>query len=64
MQVRALVSFAGNFNEKTYSISLGEIFELPEGTDWLKAKFVELVEPTVTEQPVIAENKAVVRKRK
>lgn len=44
MRVRALVSFAGSVNGCSYAANRGEIVEMPEGADWLRAGLVQVVE--------------------
>lgn len=51
MRVRALTSFAGD----GVSVGMGDEFELPEGVDWLRVGFVEVIdeepEKAVAEMP-------------
>lgn len=45
MRVRALKSFVGSDgNKRKYRIEVGQEFDLPDGTNWLSAGFVEPVE--------------------
>lgn len=42
MRVKCIRSFVGKAPDgRTYSPSMGDEFELPDGTDWLQAGFVE-----------------------
>lgn len=49
MTVKAVKSFAGMAGNKKYRVTEGDVFDLPSGTDWLKAGLVEPVaEPKKT----------------
>jgi hypothetical protein len=67
MKVRALTTFGGANKTGRIHVSAGDVFELPDGVDWLKAGLVELVdEPlereTATAEPV--ENAAMPKTRR
>lgn len=47
MQVRALVGFVGIVNGQSRAVRAGEVFDLPDGVDWLTAGFVAPVAPGV-----------------
>ena len=42
MKVKALKGFAGRLDGVSYTVSEGDIIDLPEGADWLRAGLVEL----------------------
>ena len=54
MKVKAVKSFAGMAGNTKYRVSEGEEFDLPAGTDWLKAGLVVPLGATapVKEEPV------------
>ena len=53
MKVRALKSFVGSDgNKRKYRIEVGQEFDLPPGTNWLEAGFVEPVEIDLRETAV------------
>lgn len=45
MRVRALVAFAGRVDDNTFSVVVGQEFDLPAGVDWLEAGLVVLLAP-------------------
>jgi len=45
MKVKAVTSFAGQINGKSYQVQDGDEFELPAGADWLRCGFVVTAEP-------------------
>ena len=54
MKVRALTSFVGHYGEdrKTLVVSAGDVFDLPEGVDWVSCGFCEpLEEPKPKRKP-------------
>lgn len=51
MRVRALTSFAGS----GFSVGQGDEFDLPEGVDWLRVGFVEVIEPEPEQEAAVAE---------
>lgn len=54
MQVKALKSFGAVINNNFLSVAEGDVVELPEGADWVRAG---LVEPIA--DPVGAENASI-----
>ncbi len=63
MMVKALNSFVGSVNGAKYRVAAGDVLELPDGADWLRAGLVEVVaEPEAVE--VVAEPEAVKPARK
>jgi hypothetical protein len=54
MKVKAVKSFAGMAGNTKYRVSAGDEFDLPAGTDWLKAGLVVPLGATapVKEEPV------------
>lgn len=40
MRVKAITSFVAVHDKQTYSVQEGMELEMPEGADWLRAKFV------------------------
>lgn len=49
MKVIVNRSFVSRFNGQTYRPSQGDVVEMPEGADWLRAGLVSAVEETVEE---------------
>lgn len=45
MKVRAVIGFVGIVAGQSRSVRDGEVFDLPDGVDWLKAGFVVPVLP-------------------
>lgn len=43
MKVKSLISFVARHGGQIFKIQKGEIFDMPRGTDWLRAGFVEPV---------------------
>lgn len=51
MKVRALTTFGGHDGKTHTHHSKGEVFELPDGVDWLRAGLVEPIETAMMAQP-------------
>ncbi len=50
MKVKALNSFVGTVNGIKYRVAAGDVLDLPDGADWLRAGLVE-VEPEPEAEP-------------
>lgn len=59
MRVRALTSFAGS----GFSVGMGDEFDLPEGVDWLRAGFVEVIPEPAPEKAVAEMPEKAIRPR-
>lgn len=43
MRVKVIRAFVAKHDNKRYAGNVGQILEMPEGADWIRAKFVEPV---------------------
>lgn len=59
MQVECVRPFAATYQNKRYSYSDGDIFEMPKGADWVKAGFCKPVKQSRRKATKKAPEKAV-----
>ena len=64
MKVKALNSFVGTVNGVKHRVAADDVFELPEGADWLRAGLVEAVPEPESEQAPEPEAPKPARKKK